>query len=205
MRQSMTKSSKLSKRIFSADSEKIIKEIVVRVEKFKAEADVILSKYQPVPIVKEAKDLIENLFLKFHSVAVEIARRHANRNTLRIKDEYDVQDLLHGLLRIHFEDIQDEEWTPSYAGGCCRIDFLLRNENIAIETKMTSKKLGHKKIREQLIIDKAHYRTHPLCKTLYCLVYDPHDKIKNPRGFEKDLSDKANSFETKVFVVPKRD
>lgn len=198
----MTKSSEPSKRTFSADTEKIIEDIVVRVEKFKAESEKILSKYQPAPIVKEARELIENIFLKFHSVAVEITRRHANRKTLRIRDEYDVQDLLHGLLRIHFEDIQDEEWTPSYAGGCSRIDFLLRNENIAIEVKMTRKGLSQKKIREQIIIDKAYYKPHPRCRTLYCLVYDPQDKIKNPRGFERDLSDRVDGFETRVFVVP---
>lgn len=200
----MTKSSNHSKRTFSAETQELIKGVIVRAEKFKAEAYSILSKYQPTPVIREADKLIENIFRKFHSVAIEITRRHDNRDTLRIDDEYDVQDLLHGLLRIYFEDVEDEEWTPSYAGGCSRIDFLLRNEEIAIESKMTRKGLSQKKVREQLIIDKAYYKTHPKCKTLYCLVYDPGDKIKNPRGFERDLSDKVNGFETRVFVVPRR-
>ncbi|MEI6002257.1 hypothetical protein H3V53_35580 [Paraburkholderia bengalensis] len=31
-------------------------------------------------------------------------------------DEYDVQDLLHGVLHLEFDDIRPEEWCPSYAG-----------------------------------------------------------------------------------------
>lgn len=67
-----------------------------------------------------------------------------------------------------------------------------------------SLKLGKKKIGEQLIIDIAHYQKHSECKTLYCFIYDPEEKISNPRGFERDLSGKHGDLETKVFVVPKR-
>ena len=42
-----------------------------------------------------------------------------------MEDEYDVQDLFHALLTIYFEDIRKEEWSPSYAGGASRMDFLL--------------------------------------------------------------------------------
>ena len=62
----MTKFSKPSKKIFSNEPEEIIKEIIVRVEKFKAEANNILSQYRPV--IEEANQLIENIFFRFHSV-----------------------------------------------------------------------------------------------------------------------------------------
>ena len=82
---------------------------------------------------------IKNLFLKFHDVARQLLeRRNENKNprsTLRIKDEYDVQDLLHGLLKIYFDDIRPEEWNPSYAGSSKRSDFLLKEEKIVIEVK----------------------------------------------------------------------
>jgi REase_DpnII-MboI len=32
-----------------------------------------------------------------------------------IKDEYDVQDLLHAILRAFFDDVRPEEFVPSYA------------------------------------------------------------------------------------------
>lgn len=68
---------------------------------------------------------------------------------------------------------------------------------------MVRRGLGQKQIREQLIIDKAYYKGHKDCKKLYCFVYDPEGKIKNPKGFERDLSDKADGFETKVLIVPR--
>jgi hypothetical protein len=49
--------------------------------------------------------------------------RHDGRPTLGVGDEYDVQDLLHALLRLFFDDIRPEERTPSYAGESTRMDF----------------------------------------------------------------------------------
>lgn len=204
MRLSMTKSSSPSESIFSPETEKQVKDIFSRVSKFRTEVEDVLCEYR-LPPIQDACKLIENLFLKFHSVAKQIEReqRHEKRRTLEMKDEYDVQDLLHGLLRIYFDDVRKEEWTPSCAGTCARMDFLLRKEQIAIEAKMTRNGLGKKKLSEELIIDKAHYKTHPYCKTLYCLVYDPKQRISNPKGFESDLSDRVEDFETKVLIVPK--
>lgn len=204
MRLSMTKSSKLSKKTSSANTEEIIKDLIVRAEKFKAEADSILSKYQPPVAVEEANQIIENIFLRFHSVVVEINRRHDNRSTLQINDEYDVQDLLRSLLRLHFVDIRKEERTPSYAGSSKRIDFLLKQKQIAIETKMTRKGLGARKLGDELIIDIAHYQKHPFCKTLHCFVYDPEERLLNPRGLEIDLTRKHEKLDVKVFIVPRR-
>ena len=113
-----------------------------------------------------------------------------------IEDEYDVQDLFHALLRIFFEDVRSEEWTPSYAGGCSRADFLLPQEKTVIEIKKTRKGLGEKEVGSQLLIDIARYRSHPDCNNLVCFVYDPEGKIGNPKGLERDLnnlsSDKIN-------------
>ncbi len=201
----MTKSSKLSKTTLSPETEKKVSEILLQVTKFKRDADRILSKYQPPTVLESPSKTIESLFCKFHSVASEIARRHEGRNSLTIGDEYDVQDLLRGLLKIYFDDIRDEEYTPSYGGCCSRMDLLLKKEQIVIETKMLRESLTQKKVRDELIIDKAHYRVHQDCKKLYCLVYDLEEKIKNPRGFEVDLSDRVNGFETKVYVIPRRD
>lgn len=78
---------------------------------------------------------------RFHMVAKQLAHRRESRSTLRIEDEYDVQDLLHGLLRLYFDDIRPEEWTPSYGGGSARMDFLLKEHEIVVEAKMTRKGL----------------------------------------------------------------
>lgn len=125
---------------------------------------------------------------KFHVVARQLRIRHNGRPTLEIEDEYDVQDLLHSLLKIYFDDVRPEEWTPSYAGGSSIIDFLLKKEKIVIEVKKTRKKLTDKAIGEQLLIDISKYRKHPDCKTLICFIYDPEERIGNPNGMQNDLN-----------------
>src|ERR1051325_638719 len=147
--------------------------------------------------------LIELVCSRFHTVARQLHGRYNERSTLIIADEYDVQDLLHSLLRLFFDDIRAEEWTPSYAGGASRVDFLLKQERIVIEVKKTRPNLGAKQVGEQLIIDIARYKAHPDCKTLYCFIYDPEGRIANPQGIENDLSQGDDSFTVKVQITPK--
>ena len=146
--------------------------------------------------------ILTQIFEKFHICARQLKRRHSSRPTLEIKDEYDVQDLLNAILRLHFEDVRPEEWTPSYAGGNSRMDFLLKNEEISIEVKMTRDGLKDKELGEQLIIDIAKYKVHPNCQTLYCFVFDPDGYIRNPRGLENDLTKEHDGLDVKVFIRP---
>jgi len=53
---------------------------------------------------------------------------------------------------------------------------------------MTRKTLGQKEVANQLIEDKERYRTHPDCRTLVCLVYDPEGYCDNPVALEKDVA-----------------
>ena len=57
-------------------------------------------------------DAVLHLCFRFHEVAKQLRISRANRTTVDIQDEYDVQDLMHALLRIFFDDVRDEEWTP---------------------------------------------------------------------------------------------
>ncbi len=53
------------------------------------------------------------------------------------------------------------------------MDFLLKNEKLVVEAKMTRAALTEKQIGEQLIVDAAGYSTHPDCTILVCFIYDP--------------------------------
>lgn len=140
---------------------------------------------------------------RLHLVARQLAQRRQNRPTLTIADEYDVQDLLHALLRLHFDDIRPEERTPSYGGGASRMDFLLKPEQIVVEAKMTRTGLGAREVADELTIDAARYRGHPDCKSLICLVYDPSGLVKNPRGVERDLAKlSGNGLEVICIITP---
>lgn len=147
--------------------------------------------------------VVEKICKKFHTVARQLRSRHGHRPTLDVTDEYDVQDLLHSLLKIHFSDIRPEESTPSYAGGNSRTDFLLKKEQVVIEVKKTRENLADKEIGEQLMIDIERYQLHPNCKSLVCFVYDPEGRIGNPDGLIADLEGrKRDKLNVRVIIEP---
>lgn len=154
-------------------------------------------------IVPQAIAIIEQLARKFHLVARILSQRHDNRTPLEIRDEYDVQDLFYALLTPFFEDIRPEEVAPSHAGGHGRIDFLIKSEQIVIEIKKTRPSLKVKELRDQLIVDKDIYRTHPDCRTFIAFIYDPDGYIDNAVGFERDLSNTPGDIRVKVIVAPR--
>ena len=144
-------------------------------------------------------DNIERIFTRFKKVAVQLSRRHDGRETLKIQDEYDVQDLLHTLLLLYYDDIRPEEWTPSYAGSSVRMDFLIPEIESVIEVKKTRESMTDKKLSEELIIDIEKYQEHPSCKKIYCFVYDPDMILRNPAAIKNDLEQKHPGI-VKVFI-----
>ena len=146
-------------------------------------------------------ETLDRVFARFHRVARQLRSRHGGRDTLDINDEYDVQDLLHALLQLYFDDIRDEEWTPSYAGSAARVDFLLKNEKTVIEVKKTRQGLADKEVGNQLIEDIERYKVHPDCEKLICFVYDPEGRIGNPNGVMNDLNSRPEGF-AKVVIQP---
>jgi hypothetical protein len=139
---------------------------------------------------------------RIHNVMRKLLERREGRPTLDVEDEYDLQDLFHALLTIHFDDIRKEEWLPSYAGGASRMDFLLPEIESVIELKKSRQSMSTKELGEQLIVDIAKYEKHPMCRTLYCVVYDPEGRIANPRGVENDLNSETGEVSVRVMIVP---
>ncbi len=142
----------------------------------------------------DSNEVIEKILCRFRIVVNQLKYRHSNRNTLTVTDEYDVQDLLHALLKVEFDDVRPEEWIPSYAGGAVRMDFLLKEIDTVIEVKMTRISMTPKSLGEELIIDIEKYRCHPNCKRLYCFVYDPEMRLNNPIGLKNDLESNHEGF-----------
>lgn len=153
------------------------------------------------PPVEFANEILYRILRRFHLMAKQLRHRHADRPGIEIRDEYDVQDLLHAILRGLFDDIRAEEYTPSYAGGSSRIDFLLKSEKTAVELKMASSAIRDKQVGEQLLIDIGRYQSHPDCQKLICFVYDPGGNLKNPTGLEVDLSRTVGALKVKVIIV----
>jgi hypothetical protein len=153
---------------------------------------------------QSAMAIVEDLGDRFHTVALRLTKRHAEREGFVIKDEYDLQDLMGALLLSRFWDVRPEEWTPSYAGRSARIDFVIKQEKIVVETKMTRDSLNDGRLGEEIIIDIARYRAHADCEALFCFVFDPQHRLRNPHALEADLSGKRDGLEVRVQIRPRR-
>ncbi len=140
---------------------------------------------------------------RFPLFVERLQNRQRGRPAYTVSDEYDVQDLLHAILKLHFDDVRPEEWTPSYAGNASRIDFLLPQERTIIEAKMTRANLGQKEVANELIIDAARYSKVPHVDCLVCLVYDPLRRCLNPSALEHDLANCGGRLRIAPVVCPR--
>ena len=165
------------------------------------------SHQEPTPQFPQAGsdpvELVKTICGRFHSVARQLRLRGEYRATLNVEDEFDVQDLLHALLRIQFDNIDTDEWTPSYSSGAPRTTLLLNDSRLAVIVKKTRPGLNAKDLSDQLQIDAERYRSHGRCTTLLCFMYDPEGRIGNPRSLEASLTSVSKSFVIDVLVAPK--
>ena len=182
-----------------------------RLQKIRDKVDLI-DTVKPDPVItgnkEESKTVLalnklENLFAKFHRIAQTLRIRHDKRDTFIIEDEYDVQDLLRALLKEHFDDVRDEDYVPSYAGSNSRVDFVLKNEKIVIEVKMTNDNMKDKEAGSQLLIDIGRYKNHPDCDLLVLFIYDKSDHIMNKPGLINDLNNMSTpNLPVKTYINP---
>jgi hypothetical protein len=154
---------------------------------------------------EKVEELLEIVVRGLRRAMHPLTHRRKGCQPLSFDSEYDVQDLLHALLRPWISDIRPEEFTPSYAGSSTRMDFLLPVHALVIETKIVRDRAHAKRIGDDLIIDIEHYRRHPECRALWCVIYDPDHLITNAEGLRTDLqgqrSSKDGHVDVKVFVV----
>lgn len=145
---------------------------------------------------------IEQLLSNFHTFALQLNRRYDGRSGFAFNDEYDVQDSLHALLKLHFPDVRAEDPLPSRAGASARVDFLLPDEETIIEVKMPNKRLRDKQLGEELIVDIFRYQAARRCKRLIVFVYDPQHVLVNPLGLAADLMEHAQGMQVDVIFSP---
>ncbi|MEQ1734983.1 MAG: hypothetical protein ABL886_00970 [Rhodoglobus sp.] len=159
-----------------------------------------LSSPKAVPSVPSLGTVV-HLLNRFPHAARSLRSRWGQRAPLIMKDEYDVQYLLHALLLTQFEDVRPEEWTPSYAGASARMDFLLKREGVMVEVKMTRDGLDDRKLGEELVVDVHRYEARPDCAALVCLVYDPEKRLKNPAGLIADVERAHSRLAIRVVIA----
>jgi hypothetical protein len=166
----------------------------------------ILRAYDTFPATSQKNDIdyiLESICMNFNKFEINIKRRHSNRTSISIDDEYDVQDSLYAILRLFVSDIRPEDYVPSYAGANSRVDYLLPEHRIVIETKMTNSNLKDKQVGEQLIIDINRYKQLEGYNKLVCFVYDKESYIHNPAGLKSDLEKLSEeNFKVIVYISP---
>jgi hypothetical protein len=151
------------------------------------------------------QELLSTLLKGLRRAMHPLTHRRKGSVPLSFATEYDVQDLLHALLRPWIRDIRPEEFTPSYAGSSTRMDFLLPEHRLVIELKFIRDRGHASKIGDELIVDIDHYRRHPECATLWCVVYDADHLLLNAEGLKRDLegprSTKDGTVDVRLLVL----
>jgi hypothetical protein len=148
---------------------------------------------------------LRRIFDKFHKIAIQLKDRRKGKTSFIIEDETDVQDLLRALMIPIFEDIRDNEPTPSFAGQFSLIDFTIKEEKVAIETKIASDKHLEDKIGSELLADIARYRKNKDYNHLICFIYDPEFKLKKSNAIKSDLEKESTpNFRIEIIIEPKR-
>jgi hypothetical protein len=146
---------------------------------------------------------LRQICLAFHRVARQLRQRRDERPTLEVEDERDVLDLLQALLSIKYDNVEPEEWAPTYASGSTRTDLWLREEGVVIIAKKTKQGIGAKALTHQVSVDFERYGTHPDCRLMFCFIYDPEGRIGHPKGLEGDLTLDYNGRRVEALISPK--
>ncbi|MDL2246778.1 hypothetical protein LJB96_04090 [Methanobrevibacter sp. OttesenSCG-928-K11] len=142
---------------------------------------------------KTSIDNILSIFDKFKGIINSLqnrtnSKKEPNKPLIEINDEYDIQYILEILLLAFFDNLKVEESVPSTGSTGSKIDFLLPDEKIAIETKYFRSNMTNKKLGEELNDDIGKYFKHPNCELILFFIYDPNGQIRDYRAFERDFT-----------------
>lgn len=129
--------------------------------------------------------------------------RRKDHKSFEINDEYDVQDILYVMLKPIFKTMICEDPTPKIGVKSNKIDLIIRNEGILIETKMMKAGESEKKYVEELKNDIQSYFECKYLRYLIMFVYDPFKGTSDAQNFYA-LSGiqeiQGTRFEIKVLV-----
>lgn len=160
----------------------------------------LLPKLNEIDKTNLAIKVIDNFRVSAHSLRT----RGHGRPAFLIENEYDVQDLLFACVRSVFDDARREEWTPKHAGGAKRIDIVLPSAGVLVETKFVRTSAHANSLANEIKIDLESYHSHPACKTILVMIYDPQSLIVDPDVLSRDLSGHrtkgSSAFDVQVMV-----
>ena len=147
---------------------------------------------------------IRKTLSRFDLFVDQLKRTRKDKIQYTVQDEYDIQNLVHALLRLDFDDVRKEDPSPICAGSSSRIDLVLKKEKILVEIKKSNSTNREKEIGDQLIEDIAKYAEYPDAMILICFIYDPEHWLENPVGLIHDLEKQSTEkLNVEVIICPR--
>jgi hypothetical protein len=138
------------------------------------------------------------------AVRILANRQRKGKAQYEISDEYDVQDLLHALLRAYLKYSVQEDPIPKAAGTRFgRADISIQDLGVLIEVKYVRGPDDQRKIFDQFSQDLVLYAQWPYLRMLLLLIYNSAD-LRDAEALEKlsgaqQVNDRR--FEVKVVLV----
>ncbi len=155
---------------------------------------------------KSADEVVRDILNNFSNAIQKIIKnRRKDHPNFKIKDEYDVQDILYVILKSVFPNLRDEDAIAKVGAKTTKIDLIIREEKVLIEVKMIKEKDSNEThFIEQLKIDFESYHECKWLRKLFCFVYDPYKKTRDISNFH-DLNGERtkgeHNFNVEVIVA----
>lgn len=119
-----------------------------------------------------------------HSAQSLSARKRKKPNFV-ISDEYDVQDLLHAVLRAYLKQVISEEPFGKVANAASgRADLAIQKLGVLIEVKLARSAADQRRILDDFGKDLNLYAKWPHLKHLICFIYNSH-LLADAEAFEE--------------------
>lgn len=110
-----------------------------------------------------------------------------NLSQIQIQNEYDVQKMLHAILKPIFPSIRTEV-NDDTGHHTIRTDLFIPEFNIVIEVKCTRNSLSKRNLSEEIGSDITHYNN----KHIVFMIYDKSMIIDNAISFKNTYESKSN-------------
>ena len=148
---------------------------------------------------KRILSILENFYLFLEGLIEREPHRGAGiqkeqLETLKIKNEYDVQHLLFAYMRPLYPMARTEV-SEDTGYNTVRVDIALDMKNV-IEVKCTRKGMYQKKLIEEIEADMVHYSA----KAIYFFIYDKEKIIENPLNFKTAYEKKIVNKQIHIII-----
>lgn len=157
-----------------------------------------LQKQLPDPEI----ELVVRLCKRLPAAARILANRRSGKTPFSMSDEYDVQDLMHSILRAYVKHSVTEEPMGKIAGvRHGRADIAIEDLQTIIEAKFVRGPDDQRRLVEEYSNDLLLYTKWPSLKHLIFLIYNSQD-LRDPEAFEKlEGPQNVNGVEFNVYMA----